>query len=238
MLGAVLLSAALGIGLIFLIRGFVGAEPRDVLRALKWVAVVVVAVAVLYLVISGRLAYAAGLAAAALPWLIRLYQGWRRAKTFARMAGFGGHGQGSTVDTRFLRMTLDHDSGDLDGEIREGPFAGRRLSDLDEAELRDLLARCRAEDDASAQVLEAYLDRVHPDWREDDTYEGQRAAPADGGPMTREEASAVLGVATDAGEDEIRAAHHRLIAGLHPDKGGSNWLAARVNEARRVLLGS
>ena len=238
MLGAVLLGLALAVGLVFLIRGFVGANPGDVLRVLKWGAGVVAAGLALYLVISGRLAFAAGIAAAALPWLIRLYQGWRRAKTYARMAGLGGRGRASTVDTGFLHMTLDHDSGDLDGDIREGPFAGRRLSDLPLIDLRDLLAQCRAEDDASAQVLEAYLDRVHPNWRDDDSYEGPRAAPSDGGPMTREEACAVLGVAADAGEDEIRAAHHRLIAGLHPDKGGSNWLAAKVNEARRVLLGS
>ena len=58
-----------------------------------------------------------------------------------------------------------------------------------------------------------------------------------GGPMTREEAYQILGLAAGAGEAEIRAAHHRLMRAAHPDSGGSDWMAARVNQARDVLLG-
>ena len=55
--------------------------------------------------------------------------------------------------------------------------------------------------------------------------------------MTRDDAFRILGLSPDAGEDEIRAAHHRLIKVLHPDQGGSSLLAAQVNRARDLLLG-
>jgi hypothetical protein len=65
---------------------------------------------------------------------------------------------------------------------------------------------------------------------------GQRSGTASG-PMTREEAWQVLGLRPGATEADIRAAHHRLMRAAHPDTGGSDWLAARVNQARDVLLG-
>jgi DnaJ homolog subfamily C member 19 len=60
---------------------------------------------------------------------------------------------------------------------------------------------------------------------------------ANGGGMDRAQALAVLGLAEDASETEIVAAHRRLITGLHPDQGGSDYLASQINEARDVLLG-
>jgi hypothetical protein len=65
---------------------------------------------------------------------------------------------------------------------------------------------------------------------------GRASAPRSGG-MTRAEAYAVLGLGDGATEAEIRAAYHRLMRGAHPDTGGSDWLASRINEARDVLLG-
>jgi len=155
----------------------------------------------------------------------------------------GASGRSSNVETRFLRMSLDHDSGELDGEIVEGPCAGRRLGALSHAELLALLRLCRDEDRQSAQVLEAYLDRVNPDWRDRETDgegrgdSGKRANGGREGAMSREDAYEVLGLEPGASEAEIKSAYHRLISGLHPDKGGSTFLAAKVNEAKEVLLG-
>jgi DnaJ homolog subfamily C member 19 len=55
--------------------------------------------------------------------------------------------------------------------------------------------------------------------------------------MTREEAFEVLGLQPGASESDIREAHRRLMRGAHPDAGGSDWLAARINQARDILLG-
>jgi DnaJ homolog subfamily C member 19 len=66
---------------------------------------------------------------------------------------------------------------------------------------------------------------------------GSGAAARRSGTMTREEAYQVLGVHPGASEDDIRAAHRRLMQGAHPDRGGSDWLASRINQARDVLLG-
>ena len=139
------------------------------------------------------------------------------------------YGRESGVRTAWLAMTLDHASGQADGEVLQGRFAGRSLSSLTPAEalaLREALLG----DAQSLALLEAWLDRAHPDWR--------RAGPTSGGaPMTREEALEVLGLSPDATAEEIKAAHHRLMLKLHPDQGGSTWMAAKLNQARDLLLG-
>jgi DnaJ-domain-containing protein 1 len=134
-------------------------------------------------------------------------------------------------------MTLEHDSGDMDGLVLEGEYQGRLLSALELTELLSLLARCHAEDARSAALLEAYLDRTRGDeWRDAAPGPGSRAAQA-GGAMNREEALAVLGLEPGADDQAIREAHRRLMQRLHPDRGGSDYLAAKINEAKRLLLG-
>jgi len=146
----------------------------------------------------------------------------------------------STVATRFLDMTLDHATGAMSGQVREGPFAGRALPDLDARELQDLWRDCQA-DPQSVAVLEAYLDR-HGDadwrdhWRSAGPESTSQSSAGAGGPMNRQEAYQVLGLGPDASHEEIRAAYRRLIQRVHPDHGGSSYLAARINQARDVLL--
>lgn len=147
--------------------------------------------------------------------------------------------QSSGVETEWLRMSLEHDSGVMDGVILRGRWIGRSLSALSEAELFDLVDACAA-DSQSVRVLEAYLDRrLGTEWRatrpsrEEPPPRRDRRADA----MSRDEACAVLGVKPDASEDEIKTAHRRLMRKVHPDQGGSDELASRVNRARAVLLG-
>jgi hypothetical protein len=144
-------------------------------------------------------------------------------------------GQASKVRSQFLDMMLDHDSGELTGRIVAGPHAGHSL---DEFDLPQLAAMIPSFDGESVALLESYLDRRFPAWREHaqgNAAGGHRRAAASG-KMTDEEAYQILGLQPGAGRDEIGRAHRSLMKKLHPDQGGSTYLAARVNEAKDTLL--
>ncbi len=251
MLPYFLLGIAMLVGLILAGRWFVHADPKLLAKVLKRLALAVIASVALYLILTGRLAWALFALPALLPWFLRLRALARTAKAYSRMqAAMGGGpgagtGQASEVETRFLRMFLDHDSGAMTGEVIAGAYAGRRLDQMSLAELVALLETCWDEDQQSAQVLEAYLNRVHGNWREEAAEAGGHGAEAGAhgaeafgeGPMSREEAYRILGLDPGAGAEEIREAYHRLMAGLHPDHGGSTYLAAKINQAKDVLLG-
>ena len=144
-------------------------------------------------------------------------------------------GQTSKVRSQFLDMTLDHDSGQLSGRLVAGPHAGH---DLGEFDLAQLMAMISAFDAESVALFESYLDRRFPAWRQHaqgDAARGQGRAPS-GGKMTDEEAYQILGLQPGASRDEIGRAHRALMKKLHPDQGGSTYLAARVNQAKDTLL--
>lgn len=146
-------------------------------------------------------------------------------------------GKRSTVRTAALEMELDHDSGGLEGVVLAGRFEGKELSQLSLEELLELGGALSA-DGESMQLLEAYLDSRFPVWREHmdaDMGNGKGRAPASG-PMTKQEAYEVLGLEAGASAAEVRKAHRRLMQRLHPDLGGTSFLAARINEAKEVLL--
>ena len=164
-----------------------------------------------------------------LPLLLQWAQRWRTNKRFGGSAPQTG--AANSVETAFLSMTLHHDSGRMTGSVKAGQFAGRDLATLTLSELLALLQECQVADADSVALLEAWLDRAHPDWR------AEPAAEPRSGAMTRAEALEILGIAEGADEDAIRAAHRRLMRSAHPDQGGSAWLAARINAARDFLLG-
>lgn len=249
MVGYLFLGIALLVAFVLIGQWFVRADPKALARNMRWAVLLLAGALIVFLAVTGRLAWAVMLLPALLPWFLRLRMLARTAKNFHRMAGamggFGGAGartgQTSAVRTRFLDMTLDHGTGDLSGTVLEGPDAGRNLDEMALAELVSLLNRCALEDTQSAQVLETYLDRNHPDWRERVQAAGAEAGAgrngaAASGAMTREEAFEVLGLEPGASDEEVKAAHHRLIANLHPDRGGSTYLAAKINQAKDALL--
>ena len=164
-----------------------------------------------------------------LPLLLQWVQRWRTNKRFGGSAP--PTGAANSVETAFLSVTLHHDSGRMTGSVKAGQFAGRDLATLTLVELLALLQECQAADADSVALLEAWLDRAHPNWR------AEPAAEPRSGAMTRAEALEILGLAEGADEDAIRAAHRRLMRSAHPDQGGSAWLAARINAARDFLLG-
>ncbi|MDP6692480.1 MAG: molecular chaperone DnaJ [Alphaproteobacteria bacterium] len=214
------------------------ADPKVLAKALRYLGFAVCAALALFFLLTGRFALGLPLAFAAFAFLRR----WALPKLGPRMSRgpASSTGRSSNVETAYLRMTLDHDSGAMRGEVLQGTFAGRDLSELNREQLLDLLDECRRRDGEAAQLLEAYLDRTQDsDWRQDASghdgdYAGQTARAQ--GSMTEEEAREVLGLDINPSPSEIREAHKRLMLKLHPDKGGSSYLAAKINQAKDLLL--
>ena len=148
----------------------------------------------------------------------------------------GDDGATTRIETETLDASLDHATGAIHGRVRRGFFLGRSLESLKPVELAHLWSDCRFADPMSAQIVEAYLDRVHPTWRADMDRQTEGVRPDANQQMSRNEALDILGLKPDASETEIRHAHRELMIKLHPDKGGSHTLAAKVNEAKETLL--
>lgn len=145
-------------------------------------------------------------------------------------------GQASRVATSLIAMQLDHDTGRMEGDVLAGPLKGRKLSSLTLPEAQALHAQCASAPDQSRALFEAWVERTHPEWRAQWNGSAGRA-PATASPkMTRAEALAILGLKDGATPDDIRAAHRRLMKTAHPDLGGSDYLAAKINEAKEFLL--
>jgi DnaJ-domain-containing protein 1 len=236
---ATLIAGVVAVILIYsLLQMFRAANPVVLARGLKVGGGVVMLAVAAVTGIKGQLAVAIpiGLFGAGL-------LGWAPFGTagFSNVGGlFGSRGQRSTgqtsrVSSQYVEMLLDHDSGALTGRLLAGPQAGHSL---DEFDLADLAAMMTGFDAESCALLESYLDRRFPAWREN--AQGQRAGRDGGnlssGKMTAEEAYQILGLKPGAGRDEIGRAHRGLMKKLHPDQGGSTYLAARVNEAKDTLL--
>lgn len=185
------------------------------------------------LLFRGRLDMAM-FAGATAAWLF----GW----SHPRLPGFRRAGPSpggrSQVRSATLEMELDHDSGDLSGRVVSGPLAGRALADLGEADLVSLRRDNLSVDPDGARLLEAYLDRRFPRWREHAEGDGHAGPGPDPqrGRMSEQEAYEILGLQPGAPTDEVRRAHRSLMKRLHPDQGGSTYLASRVNQAKDVLV--
>jgi hypothetical protein len=247
--GRLIILVALVGALLWFLHWFRRTPPERVSKVLRRSALYGAIGVVVLLAVTGRLNPLFAAVAAAVPVVLRAVNLLRvlpavqqvmRALGMTGMPGASAAGgsprQTSSVRTRFLEMTLDHVSGDMDGLVLAGGLQGRRLSDLDLTELLELLTECRGADARSAAVLEAYLDRTQGEaWREH-AGPGGAPPPAADSEMTREEAYSILGLEPGAGREEIRDAHRRLMQKLHPDRGGSDYLAAKINEAKRLLL--
>lgn len=220
-------------------RWFVNANPASLARGLRLGAIWLAIVAIVAMAATGRLPLLLGILAPLVPMMLMVLA---RARHRRRPAADWetGSGQQSSVKTDFLDMTFDHDSGELDGRVIAGAFEGRTLSVMTIDEHKALLREIRmAGDDNSLNVFASFLDRTYGDgWRDGDDVGAEGNSPgSSGGPMTHEEAWRVLGLQPGAAEDDIRAAHRKLMKQFHPDHGGSDYLAAKINEAKDLLLG-
>jgi hypothetical protein len=220
-------------GLMLLGRAFVNADPKTLARFVKWAAIALAAAAVVALAVSGRLSMLLALAAGLFPLLRRLH---------SVIGGLRGPAAGATseVETSYVRMSLDHDTGAMTGTVLQGSFAGMRLDEMRRADLLALLRECRTGDEEAARLVEAWLDRTDPEWRDElhgDQAKAGAPPPRRGGAdITMDEAYAILGLQPGADAAAIKEAHHRLMKQLHPDHGGTDYFAAKINRARDVLL--
>ncbi len=147
-------------------------------------------------------------------------------------------GQTSEIETRYLRMYLAHDSGEMNGDVILGQFSGKTLRSLSFENFIILLGEVK-DDNHSIQVLIAYIERYHEEaWRESKHFTEDVNTQMDkaNGSMTIPEAYKVLGLEEGANLDTIKESHRRLMSKLHPDHGGSTYLATKLNEAKDLLL--
>jgi len=227
-IGIILLVALLVAG-----QSFVQANTAALARSLKIYGGIFLVLMAAVFAITGRIAFAVplfglGLSVLGLAGIGGLSGGYKPNKS---------SGQRSRVRTAMVEMELDHDTGHMTGSVLAGGFHGRGLDDLDEQDLQAFWQET-AQDEQSRKLVEAYLDRRFSGWREHFQSDGteRQGSAAGAGPMTDEEAYQILGLSPDAGDAEIRAAHRRLMMRLHPDQGGSSFLAAKINEAKDTLL--
>ena len=233
------------IGILFLflviagLRAFLGANPKTLARTMRKIVGIAALLFAGFFAATGRFVFAVPLGILAMSLLGRNFSGAGGFSPFPGRANKSS-GQRSRVRTQCVEMELDHDTGDMEGTVLQGKFAGRPLSSLDEAEVLAFLGECRTSDTQAAQLVEAYLDRRFPDWHAragQSRGSDQGAAPADG-PMTADQAYEILGLEPGASKTDIRRAHRALMKKMHPDHGGSTYFAAKINQAKDFLLGS
>ncbi len=240
-----LLLLAIGVGVFLLLRWWFRQPGK-----MQWQTfAALAAVGLLVLVLTGRAHWLAAVFAAILPFLRLLFRVLSNIPfpLLRRLLGGLGaarsqdkpsSGQTSTVQSKYIRMTLNHDSGDINGEVLAGQFAGKTLDQLELDALLQLLDECQ-DDEESVALLQAYLDRVYADqWQKQAGEQARKQTASSPGEMSRDEALQILGLTEGASEDDIVEAHRRLMQKLHPDRGGTSYLAAVINRAKDTLLGN
>jgi len=217
--------------LLFAAYSFSKADPKQAARVLRCIGGGAALLFAIFLLVRGAIVPAVSIGLIGLG-LLGYAPLWRL--NFGRRAQ-KSPGQASRVRTAWLEMELDHDTGALRGRVLAGRHEGAALDDLDVPTLITLLGEI---DEDSISVLAAYLDRRQPRWRDEapgDTAAADGSRPSRGGKMTEQEAYQVLGIQPGATAQDIARAHRSLIRKLHPDQGGSTYLAAQINEAKDVL---
>ena len=244
MIFSLLLGVVVLFGALYFLRWYGNAKTEDVKKTARWTGIGLGLLVVAFLAVTGRLGVAIAFLMGLGAWAWRVFNMIQMGQQMSGMfRGFASRMGGapaqksSQVNSAFLSMTLDHDTGHLDGEVIQGAFKGRRLATLGFGELIAVLAETRSDPESQA-LMESFLDRAHPDWRarSHTTADATSAPAAASGVMAQDEALQVLGLAPGASREDIKSAYRRLMTQLHPDRGGSDYLAAKINAAKDVLL--
>jgi hypothetical protein len=230
LIGGLLLLWLVSIGL----RSLSRANPAALARRMKQSGGVAAIAAAIVLLLRGRLDMAIGLGSLG-AWLLGLGRG---SGMFSSLGG-ARPPRTSCVRSAMIEMELDHETGALHGTILAGPEEGRSLDQLTRPQCLALHGLCSRDDPDGARLLEVYLDRRFPGWRsagEDHADTGRAGTGGRPAAMTEEEAYEVLGLEKGASREDVVRSHRSLMKKLHPDHGGTTALAARVNEAKDVLM--
>lgn len=234
-----LLGALLLILVLALLRAFAFADPKALIKGLRYSGVAALGGFAALFAATGRLVPAMFLGSMAWGLFTRGHAwpaGWQHFSGSRSSRSKPKEGELTGVRTPWVEMELDHDTGAMRGTVLKGKHAGKTLDQLGRDALLALYQEAGSADAETARLLEAYLDRtLDAGWRVE--AERQRSAAHSGSGMSREEALKILGLQEGAVEDEIRSAHRRLMMQNHPDRGGSDYLAAKINEAKDVLVG-
>jgi hypothetical protein len=234
----ILVGFAILVLTIFALKAYTNAPPALLARLLRRVGGVGALGAGAFLFTRGRIDFGMFLIGAGL-WMLGL---WRIASN--PFSGFGSATRAagvSRVRSAMIEMELDHTTGSIRGVVLAGRDEGKRLDALTRTSLMELYASCRTDDPDGARLLEVYLDRRFPGWRQAGNGDGDpgransgaRRRPAT---ISEDEAYEILGLKKGAARQDIARAHRDLMKKLHPDHGGTTDLAARVNEAKEVLM--
>lgn len=212
--------------------------PPEKRRATIWRTVFIgVFIITLLLVITGRAHWLSAAIAGLLPALKGLFATALRAAPLLKFWGkasstaFGVEGIGPTLRTQHLEIKINLTNGSMDGTVRTGTYAGDRLSSLSQEQLNQVLAHYRDNDRESALLLNAYMARRFSNFQD-----SNGTPPPSPATDNDEEAWQILGLQAGANREDIIKAHKRLMQKLHPDRGGNDYLAAKVNAARDQLL--
>ncbi len=230
--------------ILILMHGFARADPKSLVKGVRYLGAGALVLAAAFFLVRGIVPAAVLLGSMAYGVFTggRVWPGGWPHWHFPH-AGGGPRtqpGQTTRVATDWMEMELDHDTGEMRGRILKGTFVSRALNQLTDEDALRFYAEAGAADSETARLLEAYLDRrLGADWRiktaEDKTSSHKRSRSESG--MTRDEAYRVLGLKSGASEHDIHAAYKKLMLNLHPDRGGTDYLAAKINEAKDALLG-
>jgi hypothetical protein len=221
--------------IIALLRAFAFSDPKALIKGLRYSGVAAFGGFAALFAATGRLVPAMFLGSMAWGLFTRGHAwpaGWPHFSGGRSSRTRPKEGESTGVRTPWVEMELDHDTGAMRGTVLKGSHAGKTLDQLGREALLTLYREAGAADAETARLLEAYMDRTLGA-----DAERQRSAAHSGTAMSHEEALKILGLKEDAVTDDIRAAHRRLMMHNHPDRGGSDYIAAKINEAKDVLLG-
>ena len=230
-----------------LLRGLLAKKNLSVKQFFSLYLASLGGLALLYLGLTGRLHPIAAVIGATLPFLTRVVSLITRGAQFAsilrilRSMGLGARVKGteranapgtSEIRSRYIHMVLFHETGLIDGKIIEGQFQDAKLSQLKLEQLIELLREIQDDQD-SMNLLISYLDREHPSWQQDTD---MRTPPSSDTELNEAQALDILGLDDCANKDDIILAHRRMMQKMHPDRGGSTYLATKINAAKELLL--